>query len=191
MFRSPREVCSRNPRENNCERTEQGGAYCCDFCYDGWDSETEVDIHRNSTHRKEMLDLLKDPNQHICRICYKSYEDYNDLIRHIKTWHLLSSEDAVRVEPCKGVDMPLIEDTQIRICIFCREICFGEQSAKDHICICLKKKCDRKKPKSITADTDELLIVLVEEEDDPKANGNSCSHENSLKRSAEDQKHCN
>ncbi|CAK1592600.1 unnamed protein product [Parnassius mnemosyne] len=347
MFRSPREVCSRNPREDKCERKEQRGAYCCDFCYDGWDSETEVDIHRNTTHRKEMLDLLKATNQHVCRICYKSYENKDDLIRHIKTWHLLSSEDAVRVEreificdycsmlffnklliqthlllyhmdvdkietftecakchriyrlrtmwyhfqahyiqsvagckicltkcknrkdvlkhlethrkflfcnvcryetmheeyfrehlatrhrksvnssrrnnfkwkpyfspktsdyinkfrfvcdtASKGVDLPLLEDTQLHICIFCREICFGEQSAKDHIwyvhhqaleppltsshvCICgekfafkvllkqhlFKEKCDRKQHNSIEEDTDEYLIVVMTEEDDPK-----------------------
>ncbi|XP_068627278.1 zinc finger protein 639-like [Battus philenor] len=129
MFRSPWEVYFRPPKAKP-NRKEGEGMHTCDICLDGWDSETEVDIHRTTAHKNQLQSLMKDTTKNVCRICVKSYKSKQDLIHHVKTWHLLSSEDAVRVE------------REMFICDICTVIFFNKLLLQAHILI-FHTNCDK------------------------------------------------
>lgn len=73
MFRSsPRDVVYRPPIKRNCDTNPE--TYFCNICFDGWDSETEVEIHRSVAHRREIMKLMKNSRAtYCCRVSCKLY----------------------------------------------------------------------------------------------------------------------
>ncbi|XP_013137901.1 PREDICTED: PR domain zinc finger protein 15-like [Papilio polytes] len=121
MFRSsPRDVVYRPPIKRNCDTNPE--TYFCNICFDGWDSETEVEIHRSVAHRREIMKLMKNSRAtYCCRLCVKPHLTYEGLLKHIKVRHLLSDENATRVE------------REIFICNTCSALFFNKLLMQVHI----------------------------------------------------------
>ncbi|XP_052748423.1 PR domain zinc finger protein 5-like [Galleria mellonella] len=121
MFRS--EVY-RVPQEktNVSAPHDDEGDYYCDMCDEGgWDSETELEIHRQYIHTDILCNLLNNKNKIVCFTCKREQPDRKTLYNHIKEEHLLSSKNAVRVE------------REIYICDYCCHIFFNKLLLASHI----------------------------------------------------------
>ncbi|XP_045509111.1 zinc finger protein 142-like [Colias croceus] len=122
MFRSSTEVIDRGLGTVNTKENYDDEMYSCDKCSEGdWYSETEVECHKQKRHKKELLNLLHGNSENLCKMCLQIFEDRDELIKHIKTDHLLSSEDATRVE------------REIFICDECHCIFFNKRHLALHI----------------------------------------------------------
>ncbi|XP_022129025.1 PR domain zinc finger protein 5 [Pieris rapae] len=143
MFQSTSELANRIPIEKHkspvCEESE---TYDCDMCDSGgWTSETEIEVHKHMEHKQEMLHLLYQDSDELCEICLKKFDSSDDLKKHIKSEHLLSSEDAIRVE------------RELFICDICQAFFFNKKQLAVHIVHChinIKKiecaRCNRTIP---------------------------------------------
>ncbi|CAH2064935.1 unnamed protein product, partial [Iphiclides podalirius] len=123
MFRYSGDIGSRPPMGTKSDRQGSDRAVYCNICLDSWDSETEVEIHRSTAHKSELMDLLRDSSKNVCKICVKPNDDKDRLVEHIKTWHLYSGADAVRVE------------REIFICDSCCAVFFNKRLLQAHILI--------------------------------------------------------
>ncbi|XP_014366431.2 zinc finger protein 423-like [Papilio machaon] len=121
MFRSsPRDVEYRPPNKKSYGTNAE--TYFCNICFDGWDSETEVEIHRSLAHKREIMNLMKNSRAtYCCRLCVKPHLTYEGLIKHIKVNHLLSDENATRIE------------REIFICDTCSVLFFNKLLMQIHI----------------------------------------------------------
>ncbi|XP_064076113.1 zinc finger protein 175-like [Vanessa tameamea] len=96
MFRSASDIVRINRRESISINGDE--LYGCEFCSEGgWSSETEVEIHKSAKHKKELKSILNEAD-YVCGICIKEFDNGDELLKHIKTDHLYSSENAYRVE---------------------------------------------------------------------------------------------
>ncbi|XP_072947092.1 zinc finger Y-chromosomal protein 2-like [Epargyreus clarus] len=119
MFRSPNDVTI--PAKRQIEDETASSYYLCNFCSEGWSSETEVELHRDDCHKDAISELLRSKTQHICKMCVMEFESKDAMIRHIKSEHLLSSETATRVE------------REIFICDTCGDIFFNKLLLTHHM----------------------------------------------------------
>ncbi|CAG9577510.1 unnamed protein product [Danaus chrysippus] len=125
MFRTSYELSSRTVIDTGNPSYDPDQVYDCDMCSDGgWCSETEVNIHKNNKHSKERDAITTDETKHACKICVIPHKNEEELLKHIKTQHLLSFEDAYRVE------------RDIFICNYCSQIFFNKLQLAVHITYC-------------------------------------------------------
>ncbi|XP_038220508.1 zinc finger protein 423-like [Zerene cesonia] len=122
MFRSTSQAADRWPGSSKAKENDSDETYSCDRCSEGeWYSETEVDVHKQTVHKKELTNLVLGNLECLCKMCIQIFEDKDELIKHIKTDHLFSSEDATRVE------------REVFICDECQSIFFNKQHLSVHI----------------------------------------------------------
>ncbi|CAH2083301.1 unnamed protein product [Euphydryas editha] len=117
MFRSRGDIVRAKIQRETLDNEVHG----CDYCKEGgWCSETEVVIHKSWIHASKMkYDLAN--KDFVCGICIKELKNDNELLNHIKTDHLYSSEDAYRVE------------REIFVCDYCCQIFFNKLHLIVHI----------------------------------------------------------
>ncbi|XP_048002776.1 zinc finger Y-chromosomal protein 1-like [Leguminivora glycinivorella] len=98
---------------------EQEQMYSCEMCTDEYDSETELHVHRKAKHREEVAKILLENTS--CKICVTKHKDMEELLKHTKSVHLLSSEDAEHVH------------REIFICDDCNLMYFNKKMLEIHI----------------------------------------------------------
>ncbi|XP_023938461.2 uncharacterized protein LOC112046165 [Bicyclus anynana] len=117
----------RSPWDQSCVKLDTAPSnadevFGCDICSDGgWTSETEVELHKTKKHyTKEFMDEIK-MQEDYCYICIKSFSSKEDMMKHIRTEHLLSSPCSYRVE------------RQTFVCDLCSAIFFNKQNLVIHL----------------------------------------------------------
>ncbi|KAH9627650.1 hypothetical protein HF086_009800 [Spodoptera exigua] len=121
MFRSPKDmVYQSKPKEIDEIITDDG--YNCDLCNSGpYSTEFDVEIHRRSAHKWEIVKALKDDDVAICSICFYIQKDKESLVQHILTDHLCSSPDAKVI------------NREIFVCDYCDHLFFNKDLLIAHI----------------------------------------------------------
>lgn len=69
MFRSYKDTV-RTPVKTSKEASKK---YYCDLCDEDnqdkfWESESDVEIHRRGVHKVELIQLMKEPKNHMCSV---------------------------------------------------------------------------------------------------------------------------
>lgn len=97
--------------------------YCnvCDHGPDPYDSETEVEIHKQIFHKPTLILNGLPSNSTMCLACAEDFTTKEELISHVKVSHLFSSEDSERVE------------REIFICNVCRYIFYSKALLVVHL----------------------------------------------------------
>ncbi|XP_073966206.1 uncharacterized protein [Choristoneura fumiferana] len=127
LFHNAREINRVNPRKRKVqENIIVQESYSCDLCNDEYDSETDLHVHRTVKHKFAMEKMLIKDN--VCKTCITKHDSYEHLVKHIKSVHLHSSEDAEYVE------------REIFICDICHLIYFNKQTLCVHILYCHNKE---------------------------------------------------
>ncbi|XP_063545089.1 zinc finger protein 234-like [Cydia strobilella] len=125
LFYTNREVRMINDRKRKKEMSDAGVAeelglmYSCDFCTDEYDSETELHVHRKVKHREQVANILTEDTS--CKLCISQHKDFEELLKHTKSTHLLSSEDAEHVH------------REIFICDVCNLMYFNKKMLEIHM----------------------------------------------------------
>ncbi|CAH0698172.1 unnamed protein product [Spodoptera exigua] len=121
MFRSPKDmVYQSKPKEIDEIITDDG--FNCDLCNSGpYSTEFDVEIHRRSAHKWEIVKALKDDDVAICSICFYIQKDKESLVQHILTDHLCSSPDAKVI------------NREIFVCDYCDHLFFNKDLLIAHI----------------------------------------------------------
>ncbi|XP_053622943.1 zinc finger protein 423-like [Plodia interpunctella] len=120
MFRSYRDV-ERAPSKIN-HKHFAAISYNCDICAEGgWISETEIEIHKKTKHLSHITDIIKDKKKFPCTVCAKAHPNKEALYQHIKSTHLLSSNNAERIE------------REIFICDHCCRLFFNKSLLEVHM----------------------------------------------------------
>ncbi|KAG7306696.1 hypothetical protein JYU34_008121 [Plutella xylostella] len=116
------------------ESGEEKKIYSCKICPNEYDSETELESHKAKVHSRYLY-LRSRINKNTCRVCRKVKKTEEDLFKHIKTVHFLSTCTTKYVE------------RDIFICDHCSRIFFNKRMLIIHISRHMKVKTDPECPK--------------------------------------------